>query len=149
MAFPPVPTVVHPLLVHLTMSLVPTAAAFAAWHAVTREAWSLRAANAVLAAAAVFALATMGSGLQDAFELAPTLEGVARDTLDWHQRLGIVTALAVAGTGLFAWWKRREVATRAGWAWALAVALGVASLLVALTGWFGGSLVYDHGVGVP
>lgn len=150
MALPPIPQVAHPVLVHLTIGLVPTAAAFALVHAWRREEWARKAAYAVLTAAALLALATMGTGFVDYFRVGPELEGTpARDVLEWHERLGVATAATVALTAAVAWWRRRDVAAKPAWRWTLAAALAAATLLVALTGWFGGSLVYDHGVSVP
>lgn len=149
MALPPFPTVLHPILVHFTIGLVPTAAAFAAWYAWREEEWARRAAYAVLTGAAILALFTMGSGFRDYLRVAPLLEGTpVRETLEWHERLGVVTAVTLVVTAALAWWRRRDVATRASWRWALAVALVVATLLVGVTGWYGGSLVYDSGVSV-
>lgn len=151
MAFPPLPPTLHPVFVHFTVGLVPTAAAFALWYAWRRQAWSRHAAYATLTAAALLAIITMGSGFRDYFALAPDLEGTPpRDVLEWHERLGVVTTATVAITAAIAWWRRQDVALGApAWRWALAIALAAASLLIFVTAWFGGSLVYDHGVGTP
>ena len=149
MALPGPPPVLHPLLVHTALTLIPTAAAFATWYAWKHTAWTRQAAYAVLTAAAVLSLATMGSGFRDYFAVKPGLEGnAAFDVLETHELLGVVTAITVAVTAVIAWWRRSDVATKASWRWALALALLAATLLVTITGWYGGSLVYDHGVSV-
>lgn len=149
MALPAVPTVIHPLFVHFTLSLVPTAALLATWYAWRGTAWTRPAAYAVLTAAAVFGLLTMGSGFRDYFAVKPGLEGTdAYGVLETHEILGVVAAIAIAVTAAIAWWRRVDVATKPRWRWALAIALLAASALVAITGWYGGALVYDHGVNV-
>lgn len=149
MALPPPPPVIHPLLVHFTVALVPTAAAFALLYAWRREEWARKATFTVMTAAALFALVTMGAGFADYFAVKPKLEGTpALDVLETHELLGVVTALTVAITCAIAWWRRRDVATKDGWRRALALALVAAAGLVVLTGWYGGSLVFDHGVSV-
>lgn len=148
-ALPPVPETLHPVLVHFTIGLIPTAAAFATMFAWKGTQWTRPAAYATLSAAALLALLTMGSGFRDYFALAPALEGTAaRDVMEWHERLGVVTAVTITLTALVAWWRRANVAANPRWRWALAAALLAASMLVGITGWYGGSLVYDHGVAV-
>lgn len=140
---------IHPVLVHFTIGLEPTAAACALSHAWRREAWARKAAYAVLTAAAALAVVTMLTGFGDYDRLVPELEGTpARDPLEWHERLGVATTVTVALTAFVASWRRRDVEAKPVWRWALGLALCAATLLIALTGWFGGSLVYDHGVSV-
>lgn len=149
MALPGAPPVFHPVLVHFTIGLIPTAAAFATWYAWRHHAWTRQAAFAVMTAAALLALATMGSGFRDYFAVKPALEGnPAYDVLETHEMLGVVTAITIAVTAAIAWWRRTDVATKPAWRWTLALALLGASLLVVLTAWYGGSLVYDHGVAI-
>ena len=148
MALPPIPPVFHPVLVHFTIGLVPTAAALATWYAWRASAWARPATYAIGSAAALLALATMGAGFRDYFAVKPDLTGAPLETLETHELLGVITALTVAITMAIAWWKRASVATKPSWRWALAIALLAATALVAVTGWYGGSLVYDHGVSV-
>ncbi len=150
MALPPLPSVLHPLLVHFPLALLPTAAAFVTWYAWRGDDWTRKAGYATLTAAAFFALLAMGSGFREYFEIAPTLEGTeARDVMEWHERLGVITAVTTVIVTGVAWWARARVAASGPWRIALAVAVAGATLLVVLTGWFGGSLVFDLGVGTP
>lgn len=147
MPFPPLPGVVHPILVHFTLGLVPAAAGFATWHAWRRAAWARPAALVLASVAGLLALVTMMTGFVDYNRVAPEVEGTpVRDLLEWHERLGVVAAVVTAATAAFGLWKRR-LATP-GARWAFAAGLLVASALVGFAGWFGGSLVYDHAVSV-
>ncbi|HET6405921.1 MAG TPA: DUF2231 domain-containing protein [Candidatus Thermoplasmatota archaeon] len=149
MALPGMPPVVHPLFVHFAITLIPASAAFALWYAWRRTAWTRPAAYALMTAAALLSLLAMGTGFRDYFAVKPHLEGnAAFDVLETHELLGVVTALTVAITAAIAWWRRADVAVKPAWRWALAVALAAATLLVLVTAWYGGSLVYDHGVAV-
>jgi uncharacterized membrane protein len=74
-ALPPLPPVIHPILVHFTIGLVPSAAAFATWYAWRSPDWARRAAYAVLSASAVLSLLTMGAGFRDYFAVKPKLIG--------------------------------------------------------------------------
>lgn len=149
MALPPFPTVIHPLMVHFTIALVPLTAAFAVAYAWRGADWTRRTTYIVMTFAAIMAAATMGSGFRDYFRVKDGLEGTAAyDLLETHELLGVVTAITIIVTTLIAWVFRARVATKVNWRWALAIALLVAAGLVMVTGWFGGSLVYDHGVSV-
>lgn len=128
---------------------MPVAAAFAAWYAWRGEEWVRKATYALLTIAAILSLMTMGAGFRDDFAVKDDLVGTpALDVLETHELLGVITALTVAITAAIAWWRRRDVAAKPAWRWALALALAAATLLIVVTGWYGGSLVYDHGVSV-
>lgn len=149
MALPAAPSVLHPVLVHFTIGLVPAAAGFATLYAWRAEGWARQGTYAVLTVAALLALLTMGAGFVDYFAVKPGLEGTpAFDLLELHELMGVVSAVTVAVTAAVAWWRRADIASKPGWRWTLAVALLGATLLVFATGWLGGALVYDYGVNV-
>lgn len=148
MAVPPLPSVLHPMFVHFTVALVPFAAGLATWNAVRPAPWTRPATYALLLPAGFLALLTMGSGFREYFLAKPGLDGEPLALLEIHEMLGVVTAITVAVTAAVAWWRRRDVSTSRAWRWALALALLAASALVLVTAWYGGSLVYDHGIAV-
>lgn len=129
----------HPTLVHLPLALLPLAVGSEILGAVTdrpvfrtfgRRAITLAAAGAVGAAV---------TGLIAGEEV--NVEGEARDMLQTHRNLNAV-ATVVAIT--MAFWRHRIRKADAAY-----LAAGVAGIgVVTYTGYLGGQLVYEHGVGV-
>ena len=125
----------HPLLVHFPIGLVLTAA-LAEVVAMTTGLSDWRAvAVANVRAGAVFAIPAAIAGWRLAS--APGME--ATSSLEWHRWLGTVAAVAVVGAALASAGARG----RSPFAlWVYRIALVWAATLVAVTGHFGGLLVW-------
>lgn len=139
------PPVLHPLFVHFTEGLLPTAAFFAAWTAWRKPAWGRQATLWVLGLGLLATALTLLTGLLegDAVEAGQLGATVARIT-NLHKYL----ALGTTGVflALWVWLWRRPAAISSRLFLAL---LWAAVLLLVLVGWYGGQLVYEHGVGTP
>ena len=106
------------------------------------------ASAALAVAAGLSALAAYALGDQ-AFDIARTSAQAPMSLLEMHEEFGTFTAFAIAAWGLIraaAWWRRTapNSGLRSG-------AIVVDAMLVAAvlaTAWYGGALVYDHGVAV-
>jgi uncharacterized membrane protein len=167
----------HPILVHAPLVLIPVSVVFALIDFVRPSAGLRLAAVLLLAGGVGGAMLATQSGeaaQHQAERAAPAVEKVqaggpvARivggdSLLDTHARLGEMTRnlyglLLVADVGLLLvttpalarFRKGRTLVPRAArlgrGAWLLAAVAGL--VLVVFTGHYGGSLVYDHGVGV-
>lgn len=137
--------VVHPVFVHFTTALFPTAALFATYAAWKRRDWAAKAAFALLALAVLATLATVVTGIVEHEPYDAKLRGTPTGALlVAHEWLGIGAEVLFGGL-LLAAWRRREIVARP-W-FVAALWLGVA--VVALGGWIGGRLVYEFGLGTP
>lgn len=164
----------HPILVHAPLIFIPLAVVLSAVALVLRNRTLRLVAAAVLVAGvvgAVLAAQTGGAARHQAGRAVRdiTISGAVPSALgngslvETHATLGSDTQylyglLLVAEVGLIAateptlapW--RRGLTIRRRWAslarglWLAAAAAGL--VLVMLTGYYGGQLVYDHGVGV-
>ena len=130
----------HPAAVHFPIALL-TAGLAGAWSAKLkgRPAWLSDAATWLLWIGTASAWAAMGLGLL-AEETAPHVPPAWR-TLDTHQTLAYWTVGLF--TGLSLW--RRFLGKKAEWAF-LALWLAASGVLLG-TGFFGGELVFTHGMG--
>ena len=99
----------------------------------------------ILAALAASAAAVFGDiALDRAVEL-----GFPKDPLETHQELGLTTTwlfVALAVIQGFAWW--RKISTKAARGWTLFLVGVVGCVLLLLTAYHGGNLVYKIGVNV-
>jgi uncharacterized membrane protein len=127
----------HPQFVAGPLSLFPMSLFFDFLHAVTRDEAHARGAFTTLAAGYANALAAAASGLGDYAEIP---KGAARRTATTHLLLN-VGVLALTGASL---WRRMR--SRGD---GLAVALNAAGNgLMVVSAWYGGELVYRHGLRV-
>ncbi len=125
----------HPLLVHFPIGLVLIAAA-AEVAALTTSLRDWRAvAVANVRAGAVFAIGAAIAGWRLAS--APGME--ATSLLEWHRWLGTVAAVAVVGAALATIGARDRSPVAL---WVYRITLLLAAALVAVTGHFGGLLVW-------
>ncbi len=88
------------------------------------------------------ALAAAIPGFIDLF--GATEPGSRARSVGWTHALLNLAALAVFAVGLYSRHQRHNTVSMAGY---ITDIIGVA--LIALSGWLGGALVYDHHVGVP
>lgn len=88
--------------------------------------------------------AVMGAvaGIAGTIELL-LIPGVRRRGVSWSHFVAAVTLISVACTN----WSLRLVGGDEMMPWALSLSV-LGALLVALSGWLGGSLVFDHRIGV-
>ncbi len=139
---PPLLARVHPIIVHFPVAGIPLALlGFLAWLVSRRQIFA--AADVpplVLAATATIAAVITGNTAHGSMRSASSLH----DYVHWHQYFGTaVMILALVLTALRLW---RWNTLTGPWLPVYAGGLGLASLLVGLTGYLGGSLVYgpDH-----
>lgn len=143
---------IHPMIVHFPIVLVITAALFDLWSVTLARPHgemplSRHVGTAMLAGAGITAIAAYFFG-DMALDIAMT-RGFTDAQLEAHEGWGTTTALvlaAIAIARLFMW--RRNLDRKGGGAM-LATAMSlVAVLLVVVTAYLGGQLVYDLGVNI-
>jgi len=125
----------HPLLIHFPIALAIIAAAAEAVAMITNDRRWQAVAVANIRAAAAFGLMAAIAGARLA--LSPGIEASA--LLDWHRRLGIAGVVAMLAAAFAA---SRTDSGAPLHIWTYRVALASAALLVAVTGHFGGLLVW-------
>ena len=134
----------HPILVHFPIGVVLLSFAIELVAAIThhkeisRFGWWIQLAGLLTLAAAV------GSGLLAA--RSESMTPMAGDTFATHEQLAFVTVSCMAVLVLWRAARRGAVPPEAPVGYMLLFALCVGVLLA--TGWFGGELVYAHGIGV-
>lgn len=130
---------IHPIVVHLPVSLLPLAVGAELLGAATDSPSLRRFGRQAMAAAAVGAVASAVTGLIAGEEV--NVEGPSRDKLMTHRNLN---ALVTVATSWMALWRRRRERPNASY-----LAAGLAGVgVLAYTAYLGGQLVYDTGVGV-
>jgi uncharacterized membrane protein len=125
----------HPLLIHFPIALVITAASAEAVAMVTADERWRTVAVANVRAGAVFALLATIAG----WRLAMSLAMETSPLLEWHRWLGTVAAGAALAAALATGRVRHRSAVRVQM---YRIALFTAGTLVAVTGHFGGLLVW-------
>lgn len=134
------PPVLHPMVVHFPIVLLLLAALVAVLH--RRITWASPALLWLLIFAAVSSLVAIATGWQIRTDSREAWEGTAKIGWIWvHQLLGFsVAAISVvmAAVAVILHVKKRQVASIP-----VAVVLVVAALLVSVTGWYGGAIVWD------
>lgn len=138
---------IHPILVHFPIALILVAAFFewampvAARRHAERWQW---AAACMLWAATVVSAGTIATGLwaESTVVALPSAYG----TIEWHERLGIATGILAL---ILSVWRFLRPPPGIPKPWILYVLLwAVLVSVVGLTGYYGGQLVYDFGMGV-
>ena len=143
---------IHPMIVHFPIVLALLALAFDLWWLVRCQATAsplihLRTGTVLLTLGAAASVVAVVFG-EIAHDIAVT-KGVPDATMDTHEGWGTATMLVfglAALVRLFLWWRRMDE-TRGGIATAIALC-AVVSVMVVITAYFGGHLVYDLGVNV-
>jgi uncharacterized membrane protein len=130
---------VHPSLVHFPIALLPVSIGTDLIGRATGNRGLLETARHTIEIAAVGAALAGVSGLVAQEEV--NAEGEARDMLITHRNLNILATLAV---GTLALWRSRRYRPSLGY-----LGLGLAGVAaMTYSAYLGGSLVYEHGVGV-
>lgn len=131
----------HPALVHFPVagwSLATAADAASSW--LGEPAWRFAAIS--MAAGCIGALAAMAAGLR---EFAKLRDGHPALRVANRHMLFALAAFCAYATSLLLRWSQGELHAPG----TLALAASIAGLvLLGVTGWLGGQLVYAHGVGV-
>jgi uncharacterized membrane protein len=129
----------HPTVVHLPLALLPLAVGAEILGAITDRQLFRTFGRRAITLAAAGAVGAAVTGLVAGEEV--NVEGETRDMLQTHRNLNAVaTVIAIT----MAAWRSRVRKPGAAY-----LAAGVAGVgVVAYTGYLGGELVYEHGVGV-
>jgi uncharacterized membrane protein len=137
----------HPILVHFTVALLSAGTLFLAIAWMTRTERRQRLAIAGefnLWLGVGLTLVTVATGWL-AFETVPHDDDAVHEMMEVHRNLGLGTlALFSILAGVSAWHRRHRAYPSAPFV--VGLAAGIAAL--ALTGWRGGQLVFERGVGV-
>lgn len=130
---------VHPSLVHLPIVLLPVALGTDLIGRATGDETVLEMGRRAIGLAAITALITGITGFIAQEEVS--VEGESREMLVTHRNLNFFTTLA---TSMMAVWRGRRREPGVGY-----LALGLAEVgVLAYTGYLGGKMVYQYGVGV-
>lgn len=144
---------VHPMVIHFPIVFAISLFALDSFALVRGQSLSARSpfgkASAVLAIAAGISAGIAFVFGDRAYDIALAVGKVPHAVLETHQDLGMMTALALGGWAVvraLAAWQSIEFG---GLGRLIVVAVqGVLVVVVLATAWFGGQLVYDHGVAV-
>ncbi len=132
----------HPILVHFPIAFLLAGVAlmlWARWH--PTEMWHQNAASLMLVGTILGWVAAAAGGL--AYLTVPAHTDEGHVLMFWHLGLGIATLLVFTWLALARRHRRTERVTR----WQLTAAI-VGALLLSITGYLGGAIVYDHGAGI-
>lgn len=132
---------IHPILVAMPVTFLPAAFATDCVFFAYRDSFWARASRLLLAAGLATGAASAATGLVDFL----TLSKVRSRKAGWIHFLGNVAALLTAAANLASSRTRSTRKVRP----AGAVLSALTSLLLVITGWYGGELVYRHRIGVP
>lgn len=136
---------IHPVLVHFTFALMSMAALCLLIVALAPpKAWreSLgHAADWMIAFGAAAIVLTVAAGFEAYYTVAH--DGPSHEAMTTHRNWAVPTALALLGLAGRRWLKRQERPSLL-----FASVFAVAALSLSVTAWWGGRLVYEHGLGV-
>lgn len=138
----------HPLVVHFVVVLVPAAALIATYAAFRPSPGARNLLLIVLVLAAVAAFAADQLGDSDLHKAGRSLNGTVRQAAHTHQNLGNYTWFGTAGIAVGAALLRNRIAL-GPWPWVVAGLLWALTALLVLTAWYGGALTYEFGVNTP
>lgn len=139
---PPLLARVHPVLVHFPVAGIPLALFGLLASLLTRKP-AFAAADVpplLLAALAAIAAVITGNLAHDTMRFSSSLH----DYVHWHQYAGTTVMILTLMLGVLRLWRWNRLTGR--WLWVYGSGLLLAVLLVSLTGYLGGSLVFgpDH-----
>lgn len=144
---------IHPMLVHFPIVLALLALAFDAWSlTIGRHAQApvvqLRTGTVVFTLGALAAIVTFVFG-DMAYDIAVG-KGIAPALLEDHEGWGSTTTIvfvAVAAVRLFLWWRGMD--RKPAGVFLTVGGTAAVTVMVLVTAYFGGHLVYDLGVNIP
>ena len=144
---------IHPMVVHFPIVLIFCMLAIDALAASMRIPVSGRGTVAIVStsvavAAGVFALLAFAFG-DLAYDIAAEMANAPRQALELHEEAGTATAFSLLGWAVLRvllWWRRIDLG-RLG-AYAIVAVEAMLAIAVVLTAWYGGELVYEHGIAV-
>jgi uncharacterized membrane protein len=131
---------IHPILVAMPVTLLPAAFATDCAYLAYRDPFWPRASRLLLAAGFASGVASAATGLVDFL----TISEVRSHKAGWIHFLGNAAALLVSAANLAS----NRARTRRRVQPAGAVLSALTTVLLVITGWFGGELVYRHRIGV-
>lgn len=138
------PRTIHPMVIHFTIAIIYLSSLAGLLGIIWRnEVFYARAFTWLLFLGVVAAIAAGVAGVISEYYV--TVSPVVGPILDAHKRDGEITGvveLIAFGIQVLVYWQKKKVSNIA-----LVVAV-VATILVSVTGSLGGSMVYDHGLGV-
>lgn len=138
------PPTIHPMVIHFTISIIYLTTLAGLVGLFIRKDGFYPKAFFILLTLSI--LATMAAGVAGVIsESYVTVSGTLAKMLQTHKHYGELT-----GVVLVVAWGVQVLGQRKKWrvsglAWGICV---VATVLVSMTGYIGGSMVYDHGLGV-
>ena len=136
---------IHPVIVHFGYALIVTAWVahlLGRWRASLQQGENLKTTGDwMLAFGTLAILATAASGLWAYYTVAH--DGPSHEAMTVHRNWALPTAAAVLALGF---WRYTKRVMQPGFAYLTASSIVVLSLSV--TAWFGGHVVYGHGIGV-
>jgi uncharacterized membrane protein len=142
------PWQIHPIFVHFTVGLLFTSSVlFIATAMSTGKAWvpaGLTAARWMFWSGILATLFTATAGFV-AYFTVPDIDSDLRKEINAHAISAVVTAAIYLSLGFMLWRRQRQSLTPTK-GWTAGVAIGIVSLMA--TGYLGGDLVFDDGVGV-
>lgn len=143
-----IPPVLHPMVVHFPIVLIPLAALLASYAAWKRPAWARNALLVLMGLAAVSAFVADQLGDHDMEAAEGTMSPTTRELAETHEDLGSATWLSAAALFALAVVFRKRL-DEGPWMVLAALALWALFVLITITAWYGGALVYEQGVNVP
>lgn len=136
---------IHPVLVHFAYALMTTGAlalvAAALVGTETRRDSLKTAGDWMIAFGAVAIIATIAAGFQAYYSVAH--DGPSHAAMTTHRNWAVPTAAVLLALSIWRFLRRRKTPSPA-----FAILFLVAAASLSLTAWWGGRLVYGHGLGV-
>jgi len=129
----------HPVVVHFPIALLLTALLAEVLSVAVRKPVFSDMGRLCLVFGAISGLFAMALGF--AAEGSVLFTGALDEALETHETLGIAATIAALATAIAAAWPVREARKRA-MGWVYRMGLAASAVLVAATGYFGGTLVY-------
>lgn len=134
----------HPMFVHLPIALLTANWVFDLLSIVTKKQEFERTGWWTLLAGMIGLAGTIATGLMA--EASVTIEETARSFFEMHEQLAFGVAAIYSALVLWRFAARTYIPQRLRWLYLVMTLLGV--ILVWVTGWYGGELVFRFGIGV-
>lgn len=136
---------IHPVFVHFAYALMTAGAAALLIVALApasprRESLKI-AGDWMIAFGALAILATVAAGFQAYYSVAH--DGPSHEVMTTHRNWAVPTAIVLLGLSFWRWRRRKDHPSAV-----FALAFLAAAMSLSVTAWWGGRLVYGHGIGV-